>query len=125
VLLEVGEFAGIEEGAMAHRAGFHPEGRLSRIYHSGHLHPVDGTKHSLLFVMHSGLPGGTRVDRLGPGPPLQQFMFQPVKPEAAAPDTTIHLSVFEANHFHSGLALGAFHWGDPYQEVSQASPGYP
>jgi hypothetical protein len=40
-------------------------------------------------------------------------MLQPVKPDAAAPDTPIHLSVFEANRFHSSLALRAFHGGDP------------
>jgi hypothetical protein len=64
VLLEIGEFAGVEEGALAHWAGFHPEVRLSRIYHPGHLHPIDGAEYSLLHVMHRGLPRGTRVDRL-------------------------------------------------------------
>jgi hypothetical protein len=75
---------------MAHRAGFHPDARLSRVDHLHHQGPIDRTEHLPLNVVHRCEPRGLRVDGLGSGPPPQLFLFQDVKPEAAAPDTAIH-----------------------------------
>jgi hypothetical protein len=106
---EVRELTRVKEGAMAHWAGFHPDVRLRRIDHPNHERSIRRAEHLPLNVVHRRLPPGPCIDGLSARPVTQLLMFQNIKPEAAAPDTAIDFDVLEHNHFHLGLALGAFH----------------
>lgn len=94
---------------MAHWAGFHPDVRLRRVDHPNHECSIGRAEHLALNVVHLRLPPGPCIDGLRASPAPQFLMLQNIKPEAAAPDTAIDFDVLEHNHFHLGLALGAFH----------------
>ena len=111
LLVVDGEFAGVEEHAVAEGAGFEPEIWLGLVHDADHQLVVHWTANEANLVVASADHWITGIDCLGARLRSQVLVFQQIEPEPAATATAIDLDAGKRHRAHRVATLGTAQWG--------------